>query len=100
MDAGVGEARGFVAWLSRQGLSPRSINRMISGVRGWYRFLERRGEVSANPFAEIRRLRTEKRLPSFLFEEEAARAKQDQPALADSAAVSTASTEPSPAIVG
>ncbi|HET6449702.1 MAG TPA: site-specific integrase, partial [Spirochaetia bacterium] len=39
-DAGVGEARGFVAWLSRQGLSPRSINRMISGVRGWYRWLE------------------------------------------------------------
>ena len=72
-DAGVGEARGFVAWLSRQGLSPRSINRMISGVRGWYRWLERRGEVTANPFSEIRSLRTEKRLPSFLFEEEMAR---------------------------
>jgi integrase/recombinase XerC len=71
--AGVGEARGFVAWLSRQGLSPRSINRMISGVRGWYRFLERRGQVTANPFSEIRSLRTEKRLPSFLFEEEMAR---------------------------
>ncbi len=71
--AGVGEARGFVAWLSRQGLSPRSINRMISAVRGWYRFLEKRGEVKANPFAEIRSLRTEKRLPSFLFEEEMVR---------------------------
>jgi integrase/recombinase XerC len=72
-NAGVGEARGFVAWLSRQGLSPRSINRMVSGVRGWYRFLERRGLVAVNPFAEIRSLRTEKRLPSFLFEEEMAR---------------------------
>jgi integrase/recombinase XerC len=71
--AGVADARGFVAWLSRQRLSPRSINRMVSGVRGWYRFLERRGEVSVNPFAEIRSLRTEKRLPSFLFEEEMAR---------------------------
>ncbi len=71
--AGVADARGFVAWLSRQGLSPRSINRMVSGVRGWYRFLERRGEMSVNPFAEIRSLRTEKRLPSFLFEEEMAR---------------------------
>ena len=67
--AGVADARGFVAWLTRQGLSPRSINRMVSGVRGWYRFLERRGEVEINPFAEIRSLRTEKRLPSFLFEE-------------------------------
>jgi tyrosine recombinase XerC len=71
--AGVAEARGFVAWLTSQGLSPRSINRMVSGVRGWYRFLERRGEASVNPFAEIRSLRTEKRLPSFLFEEEMAR---------------------------
>jgi len=71
--AGVADARGFVAWLSRQGLSPRSINRMVSGVRGLYRFLERRGEVALNPFAEIRSLRTEKRLPSFLFEEEMAR---------------------------
>ena len=67
------DARGFVAWLTSQGLSPRSINRMVSGVRGWYRFLERRGEVPVNPFAEIRSLRTEKRLPSFLFEEEMAR---------------------------
>jgi tyrosine recombinase XerC len=71
--AEVADARGFVAWLTRQGLSPRSINRMVSGVRGWYRFLERQGLVGANPFAEIRSLRTEKRLPSFLFEEEMAR---------------------------
>jgi len=71
--AAVADARGFVAWLTRQGLSPRSVNRMVSGVRGWYRFLERRGLVTANPFSEIRSLRTEKRLPSFLFEEEMAR---------------------------
>ncbi len=71
--AGLPEARGFVGQLSREGLSPRSVNRVISGVRGWYRYLESRGEVGANPFAEIRSLRTEKRLPSFLFEEEMAR---------------------------
>ncbi|MGO9308202.1 MAG: tyrosine recombinase XerC [Spirochaetia bacterium] len=71
--AGVADARGFVTWLTRQGLSPRSINRMVSGVRGWYRFLERRGQLAGNPFTEIRSLRTEKRLPSFLFEEEMAR---------------------------
>jgi integrase/recombinase XerC len=71
--AGVAEARGFVAWLSREGLAPRSVNRMVSGVRGWYRWLEGRSEVTSNPFAEIRSLRTEKRLPSFLFEDEMAR---------------------------
>ena len=72
-DAGVSEARGFVAWLTREGLSPRSVNRMVSAVRGWYRFMEGNGTVSGNPFAEIHSLRTEKRLPSFLFEEEMAR---------------------------
>ena len=71
--AEVADARGFVSWLTQEGLSPRSVNRMVSGVRGWYRFMERRGHVSVNPFAEIHSLRTEKRLPSFLFEEEMAR---------------------------
>ncbi len=71
--AGLAEARGFVGRLSRDGLSPRSVNRIVSGVRGWYRYMERRGEIGANPFTEIRSLHTEKRLPSFLFEEEMAR---------------------------
>ncbi len=71
--AAVADARGFVAWLSREGLSPRSVNRAVSGVRGWYRFMERRGQADCNPFAEIRSLRTEKRLPGFLFEDEMAR---------------------------
>jgi integrase/recombinase XerC len=67
------EARGFVGWLGRQGLSPRSVNRIVSGVRGYYRFRVRRGRTTANPFAEVRGLRTPKRLPSFLFEDEMAR---------------------------
>jgi tyrosine recombinase XerC len=71
--AGIAEARGFVSWLTREGLSPRSVNRMVSGVRGWYRYMEKRNTVASNPFAEIRSLRTEKRLPSFLFEDEMAR---------------------------
>lgn len=72
-DAGLAEARGFVSWLAREGLCPRSVNRIVSGVRGWYRYMERRNLVPANPFAEIRSLRTEKKLPSFLFEDEMAR---------------------------
>src|SRR5271157_4659529 len=30
--AGIADARGFVSWLTREGLSPRSVNRMVSGV--------------------------------------------------------------------
>jgi tyrosine recombinase XerC len=71
--AGIADARGFVGWLTRAGLSPRSVNRMVSGVRGWYRYMEMHGVIEANPFAEIRSLRTEKRLPTFLFEDEMTR---------------------------
>ena len=43
--AGLAEARGFVGRLSRDGLSARSVNRIVSGVRGWYRYMERAGEI-------------------------------------------------------
>jgi tyrosine recombinase XerC len=63
-------ARSFVGYLSRGGLSSRSINRVLSAVRGYYRFLERVGEEASNPFASIKSLKTDGKLPSFLFEEE------------------------------
>jgi len=69
-DARLADARAFVSSLAAEGLSPRSVNRIISGVRGYYRFRERFGLGGVNPFADIKSLRTEKRLPSFLFEDE------------------------------
>lgn len=84
-EAGLEQARGFVGALSKRGLAPRSVNRIVCGVRGWYRYMERRNEVGSNPFAEIRSLRTEKRLPSFLFEDEMARL-LEMPRLADPSA--------------
>ena len=71
--AGLADARAFVGSLASEGLSARSVNRIVSGVRGYYRYKERYGTIASNPFADIRSLRTEKRLPSFLFEEEMAR---------------------------
>jgi integrase/recombinase XerC len=69
-EARLPDARAFVSALAAEGLSPRSVNRIISGVRGYYRFRERFGLGGVNPFADIKSLRTEKRLPSFLFEDE------------------------------
>jgi tyrosine recombinase XerC len=68
MDAG--SARSFVGYLSRRGLSSRSINRVLSAVRGLYRFLERVGVEAGNPFASIKSLKVDGKLPTFLFEEE------------------------------
>ncbi|MBN2552859.1 MAG: site-specific integrase, partial [Spirochaetales bacterium] len=65
-----GRARAFVGHLSRRGLSARSINRVLSSVRGYYRFMERVGGKAGNPFASIRSLKMGGKLPEFLFQEE------------------------------
>ena len=64
--------RGFVAECSRKGLSPRSLNRVLSALRGYYRFRQKVAHDAANPFRSVRSLRTDKPLPSFLFEDEVA----------------------------
>ncbi|MBN1524444.1 MAG: tyrosine recombinase [Spirochaetales bacterium] len=66
------QVREFVAWLSKKQLSPKSINRVLSCIRGYYRFKQRYGYAMANPFHGIRSLKVNKWLPSFLFEEETA----------------------------
>ncbi|MBN1836225.1 MAG: tyrosine recombinase [Spirochaetales bacterium] len=65
--------RGFVAECFRKGLSARSVNRVLSALRGYYRFRQKVIHDRANPFAPVRSLRTGRPLPSFLFEEEVAK---------------------------
>lgn len=64
------EARSFVASLSRRGLHARSINRILSALRGFFQYLQKRNEVEANPFSEIEGLKSGRRLPAFLLPEE------------------------------
>ena len=64
------QVRAFIASLSGEGLSARSVNRIISAVRGYYRYLLKIKAVTANPFSGLKSLRTDKPLPSFLFEKE------------------------------
>ena len=66
------EARGFVGWLTRRGLSSRSINRTLSALRSFHRFAGAHAEEpQANPFQGIRSLKVPATLPSFLLEKEA-----------------------------
>ena len=66
-------ARAFVGSLSKQGLSSRSINRILSAVRGYFRFIQKFDEVTINadPFSGVKGLKLQRKLPPFLFEEEA-----------------------------
>jgi len=68
--ANPGLAGEFLHHLGREGLSPRSVNRVLSCLRGFYRYLLRTGRAFAHPFSGIRSLKTPRRLPVFLFEKE------------------------------
>ena len=63
-------ARGFTAGLSRRGLAPASVNRIVSAVRGYYRYRMQQGVTAVNPFSAVRSLPKNRHLPEFLFENE------------------------------
>ena len=57
------EARSYLAVLLEEGQSPISINRSLSALRTYYKFLLREGGASQNPFALVKALKTPKKLP-------------------------------------
>jgi site-specific recombinase XerD len=65
-----GQAGEFLRHLGQDGLSPRSVNRVLSCLRGFYRYLLRTGRAFSHPFSGIRSLKTPRRLPVYLFEKE------------------------------
>ncbi|GAB4248044.1 MAG: tyrosine recombinase XerC [Ekhidna sp.] len=65
--------RGWVVDLMNQSLSPRSVNRKIATLKSLYKFLLAREYVDASPAAEIKPLKVEKDLPSFMKEDDMSR---------------------------
>jgi len=64
-------ARAFAATLHRKGLNGRSIARMLSAARSFYRFLIREALATANPFSGVSAPKAGKRLPKALSVEQA-----------------------------
>lgn len=60
------QVRAFVASRHRQGLGGRSLQRMLSSLRGFYRYLLREGAIAHNPADGVRAPRAQKRLPVTL----------------------------------
>jgi integrase/recombinase XerD len=60
----------FVMSLTREGLSPRSVARMISSVRGFYRYLLLDGHLKADPTSDLMSPQAGQKLPRFLTQEE------------------------------
>lgn len=66
------DIRHFIARLHSSGLSGRSLARMLSAWRGFYRYLIRQHHHSSNPCLDIRVPKSPRRLPHALSPDEAA----------------------------
>lgn len=64
------DLRGWIAQLSREGLSPASISRAVSAARGFFRFLMLDGHIKEHPAEDLHTPQRMARLPRFLTEEE------------------------------
>jgi len=65
--------RAFASWCHRRGLAPRSIQRRLSALRGFFRYLLREGMVDSNPAADVPSPKMAKRLPKTLDVDQVAR---------------------------
>lgn len=58
--------RSFIAGRHRRGNSGRTLQRNLSAIRAFYRYLQERGQVSGNPAVGIAAPKTPRRLPATL----------------------------------
>jgi len=58
--------RSWIVQLNQDKISNRSINRKLSTLKSYYRFLIREGVVKSNPLSKIINPKASKRLPEFL----------------------------------
>lgn len=67
-DANYGMIRGWIVSLSEQQLDAPTINRKIACLRSFFKFLRRREEITKDPMLKVKVLKTKKKLPHFVNE--------------------------------
>jgi site-specific recombinase XerD len=71
------ESKAFRNWLAEKGLSPASINAVLSACKSFYDFLLDEGLVRGNPFGTKKlRVKEPEKKPAFLTEEELAKVQE------------------------
>jgi integrase/recombinase XerC len=63
------QVRAWIVSLMDQGMEPKSINRKISGLRSFYKFLQREGLVNSSPMIHVKAPKIPKRLPVVITEQ-------------------------------
>ena len=62
--------RSWIVYLMDEKLSPVSVNRKLSSLKSFFKFLMKRGQVSANPLRLVSGPKTKKPLPYFIKDAE------------------------------
>ena len=62
--------RTWVVKLMDDGYSPGSVNRKLSSLKSFYRYLLKEGEIDQSPMNNIHTLKTAKRLPTYVEKEQ------------------------------
>lgn len=73
----------WISKLMEQGIKARSVNRKLSAVRSFFRYLKKNGIVDQNPAERVSGPKAEKRLPSFVNDRELNRIIEDSLAYDD-----------------
>jgi len=60
--------RNWIIYLVEQGISPRSVNRKISSLRAYCKYLLKEGKLSVNPASVVSTPKMAKKLPGFVNE--------------------------------
>jgi len=66
------QVQSFIADLSAENMAAVSVNRCLSSIRGFYRWMTRFQKRGDNPCESLRNVKTPQRLPSVLWENEMA----------------------------
>jgi integrase/recombinase XerC len=68
-DAGIKVIRSWIAHMMESGMSPRSVNRKITTLKSFYKFMMREQHISINPMDKVVSPKSSKTLPAFVEEE-------------------------------
>lgn len=71
------DIRGFMATLMDKGLSAVSVNRKLSSLKSFFKYLLKNGEITINPTQKLQGPKKPKRLPVFIDESQAEKLFED-----------------------
>ncbi|MDE5847243.1 MAG: site-specific integrase [Muribaculaceae bacterium] len=64
------DVRAWLADMARKGLSPRSLRRKTQAARAFFRWIQKQGDITSNPAAEVQLAKIGRKLPEFVREQE------------------------------